>query len=285
VRDRNRALHGDTVIVEILPQSQWIVHHEAVQDFLQMRGTEADHQVLHQRAIFNIKQEQDPTATMSTMSSVAVHVEIDTYRSPAPRLPDTVTLLTSSTPPAAVDGVIAEAGAAAADSDCWGPGNVGTGAWDTTGVQLNSLANQVLTAVVESELAAAKLTVEETAVDLPLAQRVPVERSGPGVLPPDLVIPVAAQPAQSEPMAALRVGSHAIGGVPTASYKTEEALLAEKSGLSHSLEELESDYESDDSLVDPDLDQRIEDEAFRHAKILRCQWRKFFSINGQLSRP
>ncbi len=31
MQNRNRALHGDTVILEILPESEWIVQHEAVQ--------------------------------------------------------------------------------------------------------------------------------------------------------------------------------------------------------------------------------------------------------------
>lgn len=278
VRNRNRALHGDTVILEILPESEWIVQHEAVQDYLEMHGTEADHRILLQGAVFNIKQEKEaePTgATTSTaaVSSLTIAVEVDTYHRPGPRGPDNVVLLSSPPPlslPHAAVNAVGHAAAASGVQDSqppagppdsgWGPGHVGSGAsWDTAGVQPDLAANRILTAVMmqqQQDGLSTELSVEEVAVDLPPGQRVPVERSGPLPVPPtDLVIPLLADSAVLSSALVLESQDVSCDSL-SASLVVEEEEETER----------ESDQESEESQVE-DLEQRIEDEAFRLANL------------------
>jgi hypothetical protein len=246
VRNRNRALHGDTVILEILPESEWIVQHETVQDFLQMNGTEEDHRTLLHKAVFNMKQEKEATADVTSspalFGSLDVTIEVDAYNSPAPRGPDTIALTArtsaqSSTAPKLASSVVASSGG-------WGAGKVGTAVWDTSGVQPDPLANRILAACVhhhqQEEGNGVKLSIQEAAVDLPAAQRVPVERSSSQpVLASDLVLPLGQESSLESRAVAL-------------------------TGLSDSVVEEadESDYESCASM-EADLEQKIEDEAFR----------------------
>jgi len=195
-----------------------------------MSGTDDDYAILHERAVFNMKKEKEE----AVISSLSVNVEVDTYNSPAPRGPDVVMLSSSPATTATVSSPAVAPGGGQTDGAGWGAGHVGTAKWDTAGFKPDITANKILSLVQADELTAAEICVTEAAVDLPLSQRVPVERSGLPLLPSDLVAPFA--------------GSG--GGEEVVDESLEQGALQE------------SDYESEDSLQ-PDLDQRIEDEAFR----------------------
>ena len=272
VRNRNRALHGDTVILEILPEAEWMVQHEAVQDFLQINGSESDHRILQERAVFNIKKEEaeEPGTTSSsseavTFSSLDITVEMDTYQAPGPRGPDTVALVESAvetkTRPSLEDQ------SAAASSGEWGSGNVGTGVWDTTGYKPDPTANRILAACVQQhEEGVVAMSVVEAPVDLPQALRDPVERSGQPVLASDLVLPPAASlPADGSEVSAC---AQLLSSSLVISNCDEEKAL-DQTGADSLLEEAEeSDNESEQSMDEADLDQKIEDEAFRYCQIV-----------------
>lgn len=233
-----------------------------------MSGTEADHRILLEQAVFNMKQEKADTAAAAPQPadggqlSLDVTIELDAYCSPAPRGPDTVSLADASSTVSSDQ--TPAGGVAQADNPAWGSGQVGRGVWETTGVSLDTAANRVLAACLAEEeknatLAEEKesghdkmvLRVEEVAVDLPPCQRVKVERGdGQPVLASDLVVP-------------LQLGDKPCCSSDMKEEGEQQNGLVVMNGPDAAMEEAEeSDYDSDDSM-EPDLDQIIEDEAFR----------------------
>lgn len=195
LRNRNRALHGDTVIIEVLPETEWVVNHEAVQDFLETdASTEADHRVLLERAVFNIKQEKieeeaeavcTSTGTGNDQTRLEVTIELD--QSPV-RSSDTAPVPVVALEQASGSAVVSTMAAVHCTED-WGAGKVGSGQWDTSGLVEDAAANRILSACLLEE----ELRIEEAeGADLPTVlqtDRVAAQASLSAGTGTDLVVP------------------------------------------------------------------------------------------------
>ncbi|XP_023323044.1 uncharacterized protein LOC111697324 [Eurytemora carolleeae] len=62
IRDRNRALQGDSVIIEVNPLNMWNVLNETIQDYLDTQGSEEDFKILLEGATINMKKERGEEA-------------------------------------------------------------------------------------------------------------------------------------------------------------------------------------------------------------------------------
>jgi len=117
IRDRNRALHGDLVILEVNPVSQWNVLHSNIQDYLDNGGTEEDYRILMKEAKVNIKQEPDKPKDIDDVDGTAPQpVSVN------PKMPSRPNTKT----------------------DEWGAKPASDTPWDTAGTKTDTFAQNIL---------------------------------------------------------------------------------------------------------------------------------------------
>ena len=66
IRARNRALNGDVVIVDVDSPEKWNVNHAVIQDFVDMKASEEDKNILMAKCIVNVKEEKEQSKSVET---------------------------------------------------------------------------------------------------------------------------------------------------------------------------------------------------------------------------